>query len=81
MSSLDPTLSLVTDIEIRDLIFYQTVPGGNAWRLMLTAEMVIQPTRDHHVLGIVAASRSYTGFLLCYNQVFSNPHTVNQPTH
>ena len=28
MSSLDPIFSLVIDVEIRDLILYQTVPGG-----------------------------------------------------
>ena len=48
MSSLDPIVSLVIDVEIRNLILYQTVSVGNAghwalgtWHLALGAN-----TRD-----------------------------------
>ena len=41
MSSLDPIFSLVIDVEIRDLILYQTVSVGNVWYLALEAN-----TRD-----------------------------------
>ena len=47
---------------------------------MLTAEMAIQPARDKHGSGMVAESRSYTGFLLCYNQACSS-HTYSINRH
>ena len=47
---------------------------------MLTAEMAIQPARDKHGSGMVAESRSYMGFLLCYNQACSS-HTYSINRH